>query len=275
MKKDHFEKELQIESTQKINGENSRKEVRKIQSWLNLYESHNSGVGTATQIDGIFGRATEKAVILFQEAHGLTPTGIVDQELFELMSGSMRTAFTTPSGEEELRNKIAAIAINHAQQKPEELKIKGEPNSGPWVRAYMDGNDGREWLWCMGFVQAIIDQALSETELNFTDHMPLTYSCDSVGYHGLSLSTLVRNKQWRQDPSLIQKGDIFLSRKSDLDWTHTGIIISTNDEIIETVEGNTNPGGSRNGYGVFRRIRNFHKSTLDVFSLGEMEANIT
>jgi hypothetical protein len=64
--------------------------------------------------------------------------------------------------------------------------------------------------------------------------------------------------------------DIFLLQKSKNDWTHTGIIINAEDEILETIEGNTNEDGSRNGNRVRRRTRNFMKSMLDVFSVGSL-----
>ena len=73
----------------------------------------------------------------------------------------------------------------------------------------------------------------------------------------------------RKTPSLVKPGDIFLlqSNNNSSDWIHTGLIINVNDEVFETIEGNTNADGSENGYGVLRRSRNFMKSKLDIIRI--------
>lgn len=270
MKKDHYVKELHFPVAQQRAGENNKsKEVRKIQSWLTIYEYNNPGSGTATPIDGDFGPATEYAVKTFQKLNGLNANGIVTLDLFNLLSTPLRHAFTQPSNADSIRDCIVQIAHNHLSQHPRELVIKGESNSGPWVRSYMDGKNGKKWPWCMGFVQAIIDQALSEQEVNFRKYMEQTYSCDILGYHARNIDALFKNSKLRQNAELIQRGDIFLTRKSTNDWTHTGIIVDIvpDDKIITTIEGNTNDNGSRDGYGVFKRVRNLTKSTIDVYSI--------
>jgi len=67
--------------------------------------------------------------------------------------------------------------------------------------------------------------------------------------------------------AIMKPGDFFLLQKSRYDWTHTGIIISVSNDVIETIEGNTNQVGSRNGIAVLKRTRNFRNSKLDVFSI--------
>jgi len=151
--------------------------------------------------------------------------------------------------------------------RPRELIIKGQSNSGPWVRSYMDGHDGAMWYWCMGFVQMIIDQAASHQGKKFTSLMPQTVSCDILGNAGLEKGILYRNSHIKSDSSLIKPGDIFLIKKSRLDWIHTGIITHIDDTTIETIEGNTNHAGSRNGIAVMKRTRNFKRSNIDVFSI--------
>ncbi|MBW1297380.1 peptidoglycan-binding protein [Aquimarina litoralis] len=268
MKKTAYQKELVIKTTQKRRGvNNSRKEVRKIQSWLTLFSIPNPGSGTATEIDGDFGPATERAVKNFQRFHNLETTGIVDQELFSKLCFGLKEAFEKPLISTNLRDLMVEVAENHLHQHPFELTIKGESNSGPWVRSYMDGNDGALWFWCMGFAQAILDQAASALGKNFKTLMPLTYSCDTVGNTGLEKSLLSRYQKIRQDPTIIKPGDIFLIQKSRLDWTHTGVIIAVDDDVIETIEGNTNHQGSRNGVAVMKRTRSFRRSKIDVFSI--------
>lgn len=268
MKKTTYQKELVIKATQKRRGtNNNKKDVMKIQSWLTLFSMRNPSSGTATGIDGDFGPATERAVKSFQKSNNLAKTGIVDQELFNKLSNGLKEAFEKPLQSASLRDLMIEVAENHLQQHPFELEIEGQSNSGPWVRSYMDGHDGAPWFWCMGFAQAILDQAASSIGKNFKTLMPLTYSCDTVGNTGLEKNLLSRYQTIRKDPSLIKQGDIFLIQKSRLDWTHTGIITAIEGNVIETIEGNTNHQGSRNGVAVMKRTRNFMKSKIDVFSI--------
>jgi len=183
------------------------------------------------------------------------------------LSISLRDAFEKPLTSTTLRDLVVETAENHLKNNPFELDINGQSNSGPWVRSYMDGNDGSPWFWCMGFVQAIIDQAASNMNKNFKTLMPLTYSCDTVGNTGLDKGILTRYQKLRKNISLLKPGDIFLIQRSRLDWTHTGIITSISNGVIETIEGNTNFQGSRNGVAVMKRTRNLMQSKIDVFSI--------
>lgn len=81
----------------------------------------------------------------------------------------------------------------------------------------------------------------------------------------LSRYTAVRN-----NPSIVQPGDIFLLQKTPHDWIHTGIIVSVYGDTFETIEGNTNSGGSTNGNAVLKRVRNFRQTRLDVFSIEQL-----
>lgn len=267
MQKKSYQKELSISATQKRFGANVRKDVEKIQSWLTLFAMQNPNAGTATGIDGDFGPATEKAVINFQKAHGLEQTGIVDTNLFDILAAPLKRAFENNISGNNLRELVVNTAKNHTQNNPYELAIRNQSNSGPWVRAYMDGNEGTSWFWCMGFVQAIIDQAASIQGKNFKNLMPLTYSCDTVGSTGLQKNLLTRYQTARSNPSLIKPGDIFLIQKSTFDWYHTGIVIEVQGDVIETIEGNTNADGSSNGNAVLNRMRNFKQTKIDFFSI--------
>ena len=268
MIKAQFQKEIIISGTQSNGGAtNNKKDVAKIQCWLNLYAQQNPASGTSTGIDGDFGSATEAAVTAFQKAKKLPQTGKVDAAVFAALCQPMTDAFTTVPKGKTLRDLIVSTAAIHLASKPFELSVNGQTNSGPWVRAYMDGNEGEPWFWCMGFVQTILDQAATVQGKDFRSLMPLTYSCDVVGATGLHKGLLKRNAEIRKDASGVKPGDLFLVQKSPNDWFHTGLIIGINGSVFETVEGNTNNDGSHNGNGVYRRQRNFMQSKLDVFSI--------
>lgn len=271
MQKTFYKKELLIKSPQQRNGTaNNKKDIEKIQSWLNLFALQNPNSGTATGIDGDFGPATEKAVLNFQKFNALPQTGSVDQSLFNLLSSPLKKAFEDPIAGNTLRELILNTAKNHLKNHPFELVINNQSNTGPWVRSYMDGNEGTDWFWCMGFVQAILDQASSIQGKNFKTLMPLTYSCDTVGTIGLQKKLLTRYQAARTNPSIIEPGDIFLLQKTPNDWFHTGIVTAIHGDIIETIEGNTNSDGSHNGNAVMNRIRNFKQSKIDFFSIAPL-----
>lgn len=271
MVKKHYRKELLISGPQQINGAgNNRKDVMKIQSWLVLSELAHPGSSATITIDGDFGPATLQAVKKFQQHHHLPSGGKVDQELFDRLCFPLKNAFENPVSGHDLRQLVVKVASQHLACHPFELMIQNQSNCGPWVRAYMDGFEGKMWWWCMGFVQAIIDQAASQLNKNFRIMMPHTYSCDTVGMYALNQRNLVRNREVRTSPSLVKPGDIFLIRKTTFDWIHTGIIVKVGDGIFETIEGNTNREGSANGNRVFRRIRNFRKAQIDVVSLNPL-----
>jgi hypothetical protein len=52
-------------------------------------------------------------------------------------------------------------------------------------------------------------------------------------------------------------GSIFLDRRTSTDWTHTGLVIAFHDNVFETIEGNTNDSGGREGYEVCKRTRGY------------------
>jgi peptidoglycan hydrolase-like protein with peptidoglycan-binding domain len=268
MQKTFYKKELIIKGTQQRKGTaNNKKDIEKIQSWLNLFAMQNPSAGTATGIDGDFGPATEKAVMNFQKFNNLPQTGSIDQAQFDRLTMPLKKAFEDSITGNNLRELVLNVAGNHLKNHPFELVINKQNNTGPWVRSYMDGNEGEKWYWCMGFVQSVLDQAASIQGKNFKTLMPLTYSCDTVGTTGIQKKLLTRYQEARTNAALIKPGDVFLLQKSPNDWFHTGIVTAIHGDVIETIEGNTNTDGSHNGNAVMNRIRNFKQSKIDFFSI--------
>ena len=268
MIKNQFQKEITISGTQAVGSSaNNKKDVNKIQCWLNLFAQFNPGSGASTGIDGDFGAATEIAVTNFQKAKKMDQTGKVDATVFAALCEPLATAFAAVPKGRNLRELIVSAANIHLAGKPFELVVKDQGNSGPWVRAYMDGNEGEPWFWCMGFAQTMLDQAATVQGKDFRSVMPQTFSCDVVAAHGINKGLLRRSAEVRKNPSIVKPGDLFLVQKSENDWFHTGLVTAINGEVFETVEGNTNNDGSHNGNAVYKRQRNFMKTKLDVFSI--------
>jgi hypothetical protein len=58
-------------------------------------------------------------------------------------------------------------------------------------------------------------------------------------------------------PAKLTPGSIFLVRRIVGDWTHTGIVTEVHDDTFETIEGNTNDAGHREGIEVCARTRSY------------------
>jgi len=221
--------------------------VERVQEWLVLN-------GIAVVVDGQFGPATEYAVGRFQSRRHLAKTGEVDAATCAVLTAPLERALATPSSASpDLAARIAAIARQHLKERPREV---GGANRGPWVRVYMEGHDGPGYLWCAGFACFVARQAAYQLGID----LPLrpTFSCDILAQDAQGAGRFVSEREIdRGEVSLdeIDRGSFFVQRRTANDWNHTGIVIATGNAVIETIEGNTNEGGSREGYEVCRRIR--------------------
>ena len=262
MIKDHFLKEINIRSILKKGSKGF--EVQKVQEWLNLRRYTDDNWDYTITVDGDFGEQTDKMIRLFQELNNLTVDGEVGPKTFHSLVKPMIQAFSRIDTVGDLRNLIVAYAEQHLKSVPRELY---NANRGPWVRAYMDGHEGKQWAWCMGFVQTILDQAFFTLDQSYTLIMPQTYSCDVAGEYGTNHNSLQAYSVIRAHLDLIKPGDVFLINKVPHDWIHTGIITGLDDKMIHTIEGNTNDEGSREGFEVCRRVRNLFTQQIDVYKV--------
>jgi len=268
MLKNQYKKELVLTAPCQVGSKGQ--DVKKVQEWLCINAFQYPQAAIATTVDGVYGNATALAVKNFQNLVGLPATGTVDKMVFERLTQPLHKAFDTqlePTG--NLRSLVVKYADNHLQNRPRELQYDAQQNLGSWVRSYCNGADGTPYKWCMGFVQTVLDQASSTLDRRFTDLMPMSLSCDTVGTTAIQNKSLVRSQDVRKTPSLAKPGDVFLLRTAQnaMDWFHTGIISRVIGDCFETIEGNTDQQGSSNGTGVFARTRNFQKSLIDVVSV--------
>ena len=131
-------------------------------------------------------------------------------------------------------------------QAAEDLGVTEEPpgsNRGQRVNAmlaYTGTAPGN--FWCAAAVAAWGIEALGR---NWP--LPHTAGCTELLH-------FARHHQVLRTTPL--RGDIFLRMDTSDESHHTGIVTSVNaDGSVSTIEGNTDPAGSNNGYGVFRRNR--------------------
>lgn len=118
-------------------------------------------------------------------------------------------------------------------------------SGGHWnnVEKYAGQVPGLEWAngqpWCAVFVSWV---ALKS---GVTDLYPRTASCDVGG------QWFKARGQWSEWPSV--GAQVFYGTPSDLN--HTGVVVAFDSDTITTIEGNTNDDGSREGDGVYRKVR--------------------
>jgi peptidoglycan hydrolase-like protein with peptidoglycan-binding domain len=236
-------KTKELDFTKALKRNDKGKGVKAVQEWLTLHHNHVS-------TDGDFGPATEAAVIQFQKKRKLGGTGVVDEATWKKLVEPLAAALApiSPNGKSFSRL-VVAYARQHLRQHPREI---GGDNRGPWVRLYMDGNEGDTWFWCAGFATYCLRQA-AET-LGVEVPIERTYSCDVIA------TEAKREARFIPEASAVGKvkpGSLFLVRRTSNDWTHVGIVVKAAQETFQTVEGNTNDEGSRNGYEVCARTRSY------------------
>jgi hypothetical protein len=235
-----------------VRGGAQKNTISLIQEWLCIN-------GQNVKVDGDYGAATELAVNNFQKNSGLPQTGQVDPVTFEklvLPLKSMIQAGLSNSG--DLLSAVKELSLKYLAVHP--VEVAGQ-NMGPWVRYFMDGNQGNAWPWCAGFDTLVVKQA--SKLIGTPTELPRTYSCDVLGMWAQHNGKLVSGTF--DDLSAVKPGHLFLVRKSQNDWQHTGIVIEMKPDCCITVEGNTNDEGSREGYEVCKRIRSFKNLDFVVY----------
>jgi len=120
---------------------------------------------------------------------------------------------------------------------------------------YMKGNEGTEWAWCAGFAGFVMQQAADSRSVR----APIggSPSCDTLAAQARAAARFLAEKDVTADK--VPAGSIFLVRRTSTDWTHTGLVTECHHDAFDTIEGNTNDDGSREGYEVCSRSRGYAK----------------
>jgi Putative peptidoglycan binding domain len=232
------EVELERELTQGDTGQ----AVGRVQEWLNLH-------GFGLVVDQDYGPVTARQVGRFQDAAGLPTTGEVDAATFDALVGPMTEALrqrldqSTGLGQAVVEYAAAQLAVH-----PRET---GGENRGPWVRLYMQGHSGPAFLWCAGFASFVLSQAAESLQVD--KPVDGSFSCDSLAAQAREAGRFLAETD--ADPATVPAGSIFLVRRTAADWTHAGIVTEADADGFDTIEGNTNDDGLREGTEVCARRR--------------------
>ncbi len=127
------------------------------------------------------------------------------------------------------------------------VEVSRGSNWGPDVKKYLASvNYKIPAPWCAAFVKYNFDQAGVKTPI--TAYSPTAHNSKNLVYY--------RGKLLKP----LQAGDVFTIYFPSMGRIgHTGFAPRMiNRSIVETYEGNSNDGGSREGYGSFKRKRSLH-----------------
>ena len=153
-----------------------------------------------------------------------------------------------------LRKQLLTIAENEIG-----VTEVGDSNSGKRVREYQASTnlEGTGWPWCAAFVcwcirewgkDSNVRDALKLTKEGFEEWRPKTAA--AFGFHawGKKNGLLVMDDS---QSNILHTGDIMT-----FDMSHVGFVNDDKGTKVYTVEGNTSTQGSRDGGGVYAKVRN-------------------
>lgn len=235
-------------------GSNAPDKIRMVQDRLRE-------LGYGAPGNGIFDAQTVSVVKLFQAQHS-DDSGLPLKIDGEIGFHTWTALFGVVPSVVQPVALLLAQALAVAASQDHQMEVPRGSNRGPMVDEYlraagMDPTQGSpdSRPWCMCFMYWVFLQAAQH--LNRATPLPKTASCHQHWVAAASLPNVKRvtQQQALDNRSLIQPGLIFI-----LDFGggmgHTGIVESVlPGGALQTIEGNTNTDGSRNGVGVFRLQR--------------------
>lgn len=242
--------------------------VLKIKEWLMLWQLNENYVDIIIDLNSTFDQSTENLLKEVQKFMEIEPTGIVDAKTWKSLTSAYKKVFSLKSYNKSLREKVTYFATKHVQYRSSELD---EDNLGPWVRAYMDGNDGGWAYWCQGFACTVLDQTFSSIGERFDLFYANTWACETFREHARKKNLLVSKKELLNKTYTPAAGDLVVYFEGTSQKVHhTEIIyevLDTEKGSMLTIGGNTNFLGSRNGVGTFLVDRNYLLDNLEVVKL--------
>ena len=146
---------------------------------------------------------------------------------------------------------LAKTIVELAKKEVGVEEVNGS-NCGPRVNEYKAATNltaTEAWPWCAAFVCWLVREAMAKEGGTYTFTRPKT--AGAWDFENWSLKQDSSTETMRGPGSDIQPGDIVIFK-----FSHIGIAVgNAADGIVETVEGNSNAEGSREGGGVFRQTR--------------------
>jgi len=231
-------------------GEADKKIVKAVQTRLNEIKCYPPE--GPIDVDGDFGKQTVAAVKLFQsrsvdsKGASLSADGVLGPISWEILFGAEKVPENTQAKSAGLTN---VIAVATAEVGTQEVPLNS--NRGPRVEEYLASVGlGGGFSWCAAFVYWCFNEVAKNTKKT----NPLVKTGGVLRSWNECKGKKISATDAKNNPALIKPGHIFV-----MDFGgglgHTGIVESVNGGFINTIEGNTNNQNSREGSGVFKRVR--------------------
>lgn len=218
-------------------------------------------------LDGVFDQRLTSAIKLFQTRHSdeagtpLKADGQIGPVTWGVLfpENPVLVDNAAPSP-------LLAAALSVAASQIGVQETPGRANRGPQVDAYLRAAgldpEGEHYSWCAAFVYWCFQQAAER----LGRANPLVRTAGCLEHWNRATCAKVARQAALNNPSLIRPGFIFIIDHGQGSG-HTGIVESSAGGLLTTIEGNTNPQLSSNGYGVFRlarrKITDISKGFLD------------
>jgi hypothetical protein len=197
-------------------------------------------------VDGVFGDGTESAVKLFQTRRSLQADGVVGPQTWDALF------LETPVVRDQAPTPLLASVLQIAVSQNGVRETPGQPNTGPEVNAYLASvglNPG--FPWCQAFVYWSFDKAATGAGVA----NPCVRTAGVLDHWAKSPTTARVYAQAAFDnPELVRPGAIFIIDHGS-GKGHAGLVRSIVSGQINTIEGNTNQAGSREGDSVWEKTR--------------------
>ncbi|MDQ3021294.1 MAG: CHAP domain-containing protein [Bacteroidota bacterium] len=231
-------------------GETNKSIVKAIQEELN-----KKGCGPV-DVDGGYGAQTIKAVKLFQSTrtdlngNPLEIDGKIGSITWAALFGQS-TVTVISNTDNVLLKEVVKVA---ASQKNVMEKPLGS-NSGPEVNKYLASVGLPPGLfWCMAFVHWCFENAA----ISLARNNPAVKTGGCIDHWNRTKGKRILSADAVNKTTLVKPGQIFIISHGG-GAGHTGIVEKVEGGFIHTIEGNSNPSGSRNGIGVFSLQRKIGK----------------
>ncbi len=207
------------------------------------------GVGCGPlDVDGIFGAATTSAVKLFQTRRSLTADGVLGPVSWDSLFGE------APVTVEQAPTPLLQAVLQTAAGQNGVRETPGQPNRGPQVDLFVRSvglDPAVGYSWCQAFVYWSFQQ--STKALNVAN--PCVKTAGVLEHWAKSpVVARVYAKSALDKPDLVRPGAVFIIDHG-AGKGHAGLVRSVVSGAINTIEGNTNEAGSREGDGVYEKTR--------------------
>lgn len=148
-------------------------------------------------------------------------------------------------------------ALEIAQGEIGNQEIPLNSNNGPHVKKYLAAVGlNPPQFWCLAFVMWCVKEAASRMGVKF----PLK----PTG-HCMTFYRWVKQNHPDWIHSTAMPGDIGIMQFKN-DTGHAFLVVQAHDQLVETIEGNSNDEGSRNGYEVAHRSGNLCRKANTVLA---------